>query len=251
MKVSDLNLNQVNGNSFVNLNSSWNKVQIQAFQQSMQADPKAMSTASSLNAMMQERGVLPQGQQVVGAFGGKFFTINANSANGSANRSATGNTTGNTTGNATGNATGNTNSNSTTNANGTNSGTGNTNGSMPTADNMVQGLASANPTNITNIHAKNVIDINGSMSPAQIRSLVKSLDSNSTARKNADSLTQQLRRNGMLGQNQSVLGMANGNVFTGRSNAGNSQGGSSSGSAGGSSDDDTSSTTDTNRRKEE
>ncbi|HEX3313681.1 MAG TPA: hypothetical protein VHR72_02265 [Gemmataceae bacterium] len=248
MKVSDLNLNQVNPNSFVNLNSSWNNVQIQAFQQSMQADPKAMSAASSLNSMLQQRGLLPQGQQVVGSFGGKFFTINTNGTNAFASQSTNSPTTANgtTTANGASNANGTANANTTTSTNASSS----TSGSTPNADTMVQGLAAANITNITNIHAKNVIDINASMSPKQIRSLVKSLQGNSTAQKNADSLTRQLRQNGMLGQNQSVLGMANGNVFTGQTPSAANQGGASNGSLPGD-DDDTSTTNDTNKRKRE
>jgi hypothetical protein len=74
MKVDEMNLNQVGQNSFLKLNDSWNDVQVHAFLQSMQADSKATSAASALNERMQERGVLPQGQRVVGFFGGKFFT---------------------------------------------------------------------------------------------------------------------------------------------------------------------------------
>jgi len=77
MKVGEMSLGQVNSNSFIRLNDSWNKVQVDAFLQSMQANPRATNNASSLNQMMQQRGVLPQGQRVVGFFGGKFFTTNA------------------------------------------------------------------------------------------------------------------------------------------------------------------------------
>ena len=99
-----------------------------------------------------------------------------------------------------------------------------------------------------------MIDINGSMSPTQIRSLVKSLEGNSTAKTNADTLTRQLRQNGMLGQNQSVLGMSNGNVFTSSKSSGSGSQGSAAGSAGASEEsntDDTDSTNDTNRRRRE
>jgi len=76
MKVGEMSLGQVNANSFIRLNDSWNRVQIDAFLQSMKADPRATRTASALNEMMQQQGVLPQGQQVVGFYGGKFFTTN-------------------------------------------------------------------------------------------------------------------------------------------------------------------------------
>jgi len=77
MKVGEMSLGQVNPNSFIPLHGSWNKVQVDAFMQSMQANPRATSNGSSLTAMMQQRGVLPQGQRVVGFFGGKFFTTNS------------------------------------------------------------------------------------------------------------------------------------------------------------------------------
>ena len=77
MKVGEMSFGQVNANSFIRLSDSWNKVQIDAFLQSMKADPRATRTASSLNEMMQQRGLLPEGQRVVGFFGGKFFTTKA------------------------------------------------------------------------------------------------------------------------------------------------------------------------------
>ena len=77
MKVGEMSLGQVNANSFIRLNDSWNQVQIDAFLQSMKADPRATSAASALNESMAQRGLLPEGQRVVGFYGGKFFTTKA------------------------------------------------------------------------------------------------------------------------------------------------------------------------------
>ena len=72
-----MSFSQVNANSFISLNASWNKVQVDAFLQSMQANPRATNNASSLNQMMQQGGLVPAGQRVVGFFGGKFFTTSS------------------------------------------------------------------------------------------------------------------------------------------------------------------------------
>jgi len=77
MKVGEMSLGQVNSNSFIRLNDSWNQVQIDAFLTSMKADSRATTTAQSLNEVMRQQGVLPAGQRVVGFYGGKFFTTKA------------------------------------------------------------------------------------------------------------------------------------------------------------------------------
>jgi len=250
MKVGDLNLTQVGSGSFVNISNTWNNVQIQAFQQSLHANPKAMNTASSLNDMLRQRNLLPQDQQVVGFFGGKFFTMNANASR--SNSSTNGTTTNGTTSSGTtasGNNAANPQTGTTSTTNATNVAGSNANASMPTTNAMMEGLVNVNVTNITNIQAQNVINVNGSMSAGQIRSLAKLLNSNPQARRNADLLTQQLRQKGLLAQNQSVMGFQNGRVFTGPSSAaqGNQQG---SGGAGSLPDDDDSNSTDPNRRRD-
>jgi len=274
MKVGDLNLTQVGAGSFVNISNTWNNVQIQAFQQSLQSNSKAMQTASSLNDMMSQRNLLPQNQRVVGYFGGKFYTMNANNAasgtaNGSPsatngavqngtstqngttnpNATATQNGTANPNGTATQNGTGTAANNAAT-ANSTNTNAANANTSMPTTNAMLDGLVNVNLTNITNIQAKNVINVNGSMSTAQIRSLAQSLNGNASARRNAEQLTRELRQRGLLDQNQSVMGFANGQVFAGRSPSAQNQGSGGTGSLP-SDDDDTSTTSDKNRQPRE
>jgi hypothetical protein len=77
LKVGEMSMGQVNPNSFIRLNDSWNKVQVDAFLQSMQANPRATNVATGLNEVMRQRGVLPSGERVVGFFGGKFFTTNS------------------------------------------------------------------------------------------------------------------------------------------------------------------------------
>jgi hypothetical protein len=75
------------------------------------------------------------------------------------------------------------------------------------------------------------------------------LNANPTARRNADLMTQQLRQNGMLGQNQSVMRFSNGQVFAGPSSS--QQSGNSGGSGSLPSDDDTTTTSGNSNRPRE
>jgi hypothetical protein len=81
LKVNDLDPSQIGSSSFVNLNESWNSVQIEAFQQSLHADGKAMAAATTVNDRLRLHGLLPLDQEVVGFFGGRFFTIDATDPN--------------------------------------------------------------------------------------------------------------------------------------------------------------------------
>jgi hypothetical protein len=77
MKLSDLDLARIGPDSFENLSDTWNSVQIEAFRQSMQADSKATTAAATLNDLLREHGLLPLDRQVVGYFGGRFYTTSA------------------------------------------------------------------------------------------------------------------------------------------------------------------------------
>jgi len=71
MKVS--NLNKLNGGDLVNINSSWNNVQVQALRQTLQSNSSAQANAQMLTQLLQQRGMLSRDQSVVGFIGGKVY----------------------------------------------------------------------------------------------------------------------------------------------------------------------------------
>ena len=79
----------------------------------------------------------------------------------------------------------------------------------------MQGLATVNVGSLADLPAKNVLDVRQSMTLDQVQLLAKALHKSNAAVKNAELLNRQLRQKGMLGPDQTVMGFANGNVFSG------------------------------------
>jgi len=71
------NLSNLNGGDVVNISTSFNKVQIQALEQSLKANASAQSNAQIMTQMMQQRGLMARDQVVVGFMGGKVYVASA------------------------------------------------------------------------------------------------------------------------------------------------------------------------------
>ena len=74
---------------------------------------------------------------------------------------------------------------------------------------MLSGLTTVNPQNA---NVRNVAGVETNLTPGQINALIQAVGSNAQIQRNAAVLTEQLRQRRMIGPNQQVVGLANGNA---------------------------------------
>jgi hypothetical protein len=75
---------------------------------------------------------------------------------------------------------------------------------------MLSGLTTVNPQNA---NVRNIAGVETNLTPGQINALIQAVGSNPQIQRNAAMLTQQLRQRRMIGANQQVVGLANGNAL--------------------------------------
>jgi len=180
--LTNLNLNTFTpqASNIVTINTSLNNSQIQSLMQTLNSNQQAATASQMLTQRLQQQGLIQQGQQVVGFNDGKLYV-----------------TAGNT---------------------GTNSGNDNGRGKSDEAHSrlnhgrLLTGLMDVNAANL-NLKASDVVNVNTALSSSQMQGLMQSVSSNPNARRAAEDLTTRLRQQGLLQQNQRVVGFFDGKVY--------------------------------------
>ena len=176
--LNTVNSQNPNITGVIDISRTLDPTQINALMQALKSNPQDVQFAIQLTQLLRRQGRIGPNQQVVGYLNGQVFV----SGNGQLNSALGG---------------------------GPRSGTTYVR-LNPQAQNILNGLNGLNPQNFNFQTAAN---LSGALDNIQMTALIAALNNNPQFMEVANALTQLLRQQGRIGQDQQVVGFANGQVF--------------------------------------